>query len=961
MATKYIPVHYNFDGNEIQNVSLQKLATDPSGENLKDGMLWSNTSTKTLKYNDNGTVRSIYWASGLGDGQTLTGGTNAGGDLILQSTSNTTKGSIIISEFSVAGFVKNAADGTITGGNALSAADIPAHSSGTTAYGVADTSNYGHVKISDGISVSSGVISVNVGTGLTLSGTSPNKTVTIDSTVVTLTGTQTLSNKTLTAPKFVNAGYIADANGNEELIFLTTASAVNELTLSNAATGNAPTLSATGGDTNIDFVLAAKGTGKVKIGTNATGNEIVTLDGTQTLSNKTLTAPKFIDGGYIADSSGNKILLFDSNTSAVNYITITNTATTVSPSVTVGGTDSNIDLILTAKGTGLVKAGGTAASNEVVTVGGTQTLTNKTLTTPTISSTGWTNANHAHTGATSGGQLDHGAALTGLTDDDHTQYVLLAGRSGGQVIYGGTGSGDDLTFKTTSNVTKGNYFFTDLTANRILKLGASNELVSALIVASDLDPTFLSTASDLGGASSSDTVISSQKAVKTYVDNAVTGFSWKQAVRVATTGTNITLSGTQTIDGIALVAGDRVLVKDQTDKKTNGIYVVSASTWTRATDADSGAELAKATVFVEEGTQNANTGWTCSNSTITEWTTDITFIQFSGSGTYTGGTGIDIVGNDIRIDSTVATLSGTQTFTNKTLTDNVIASLYQDAGKTYKITFPAVTDTVATLDATQTLTNKTLTSPTLTTPKFVNNGYIADSNGNELLMFGVTSSAVTYLKLTNNVSDGDVTLAALGSTNVSLNLTSSGTGVIKANGVEVVTISGTQTLTNKTLTTPTISATGWTNANHNHTDNTRGGQLTDAAFSSAIGTAKGGTGLTSYTTGDLLYASATNTLGKLAGNITTTPKMLVQTGTGSASTAPTWVKYVHEQTIGNGTDTDYVITHDLGSRGVKISVWRTLSPYDEIDYYAEKTTPNTVTLRFNRVVAADEFSVSISI
>jgi len=61
---------------------------------------------------------------------------------------------------------------------------------------------------------------------------------------------------------------------------------------------------------------------------------------------------------------------------------------------------------------------------------------------------------HATTGAQAG-QLDHGLALTGLTDDDHTQYLLLAGRSGGQSAYGGTGSGDDLTLESTSHATKG--------------------------------------------------------------------------------------------------------------------------------------------------------------------------------------------------------------------------------------------------------------------------------------------------------------------------------------------------------------------------------------------------------------------------------------------------------------------------------------------------------------------------
>jgi hypothetical protein len=86
---------------------------------------------------------------------------------------------------------------------------------------------------------------------------------------VTLTGTQTLTNKTLTAPKIVDGGFIADANGNESLIFQTTGSAVNQFDITNAATGNAPSISATGGDSNIDVAVIPKGTGETKIGTGA--------------------------------------------------------------------------------------------------------------------------------------------------------------------------------------------------------------------------------------------------------------------------------------------------------------------------------------------------------------------------------------------------------------------------------------------------------------------------------------------------------------------------------------------------------------------------------------------------------------------------------------------------------------------------------------------------------------------
>jgi hypothetical protein len=81
---------------------------------------------------------------------------------------------------------------------------------------------------------------------------------------VTPTGTQTLSNKTLTAPKFDTAGEIDDINGNELIKFPSTvASAVNEVTISNAATGVAPSISASGTDTNIDLSLVPKGTGNV--------------------------------------------------------------------------------------------------------------------------------------------------------------------------------------------------------------------------------------------------------------------------------------------------------------------------------------------------------------------------------------------------------------------------------------------------------------------------------------------------------------------------------------------------------------------------------------------------------------------------------------------------------------------------------------------------------------------------
>ena len=142
-----------------------------------------------------------------------------------------------------------------------------------------------------------------------------------------------------------------------------------------------------------------------------------------------------------------------------------------------------------------------------------------------------------------------------------------------------------------------------------------------------------------------DPVNAQDAATKNYVDLAVQGLDPKQSVKVATTA-NITLSGTQTIDGVALVAGDRALVKNQTTTAQNGIYVVAASTWTRATDMDTWTEVPNAFVFVEQGTTQGDTSWVCSSdSGGTIGTTAITWFQFGSAAAYTAGNGLQLSGN----------------------------------------------------------------------------------------------------------------------------------------------------------------------------------------------------------------------------------------------------------------------------------------------------------------------------
>ena len=220
--------------------------------------------------------------------------------------------------------------------------------------------------------------------------------------------------------QFDDAHGINDDSGNELIVFQKTASAVNQIDVTNAATGNPVEISATGGDTNIGLKLTPKGSGQVVLDGNVgiesglidlknggsvsavrfycessnahyaavvapahsdfSGNVTLTLPVTsstlvgdsvaQTLSNKTLTAPKFADAGFIADANGNEQVVFQTTSSAVNALEVTNSATGDAIILGAFGSDSNVDIDITPKGTGEVNIaasnlnyGGTAVSS----------------------------------------------------------------------------------------------------------------------------------------------------------------------------------------------------------------------------------------------------------------------------------------------------------------------------------------------------------------------------------------------------------------------------------------------------------------------------------------------------------------------------------------------------------------------------------------------------------------------
>lgn len=144
-------------------------------------------------------------------------------------------------------------------------------------------------------------------------------------------------------------------------------------------------------------------------------------------------------------------------------------------------------------------------------------------------------------------------------------------------------------------------------------------------------------------ASNSDDILT-----KKDQDAALEGLKPKEAVRAATTA-NITLSGTQTVDGVSLVADDRVLVKDQTTASENGIYVVAAGAWSRADDMNSATEVPGAYTFVQEGTTQTGYGYVQYGAFATLDTDNMTWTVRSNFD-LTGGNGIDITGNTFSVD-----------------------------------------------------------------------------------------------------------------------------------------------------------------------------------------------------------------------------------------------------------------------------------------------------------------------
>lgn len=293
------------------------------------------------------------------------------------------------------------------------------------------------------------------------------------------------------------------------------------------------------------------------------------------------------------------------------------------------------DTLYYGKGSG--GAGGSATTVEAiggsgayVTKGTTQTISgNKTFSGDILVPTQITSDSSTKAASTAFVKsLGFVSAPTGVATGTFTKVTI---NTNGYVTLGATLSSSDIPTLTASKISD---FDTQVRTSRLDQMAAPTGSLS------------LNSQKITGLANPT---LDTDAANKIYVDNAIQGIDPKNSVRVATTA-NITLSAPQTIDGISVIAGDRVLVKDQTTPAQNGIYLVAAGAWTRSLDADTWGELTSAYTFVEDGTTNADSGWVCTvNSGGTIGTTAVSWTQFSGAGQITAGTGLTKTGNTLNV------------------------------------------------------------------------------------------------------------------------------------------------------------------------------------------------------------------------------------------------------------------------------------------------------------------------
>ena len=403
---------------------------------------------------------------------------------------------------------------------------------------------------------------------------------------------------------------------------------------------------------------------------------------------------------------------------------------------------------------------------------------------------------------------------------------------------------------------------------------------------------------------------------KYYVDSVAQGLNPKASCQVATTA-NITLSGLQAIDGYTTLASDRVLVKNQTTSSQNGIYLASASAWTRTTDMDVWAEVAGAYTVILNGGQ-ADTGWVCNASTTgTIGTTAMPWVQFSGSATYYAGTGLTLASNTFSITNTGVTAasygSASQTLTATVNAQGQLTSLAAtsiaiantqvsglgtmstQSASSVSITGGAIDGTTLGATTASTVRGTTITATT----QFTGAGTGLTGTATSLNIGGnaataTTASATTTAVTFNNAGAGGVSGSTFnGATALTVSYNTIGapsTTGSGASGTWAIGISGNAaTVTNGVYTTGSYSNPTWITS------------ISGSIVSGAVSTATTATNIAGGTAGALAYNTASGTTTFLT--LGTTNYVLT-----AGATSP---QYVAQSTLSVGSATSATTATNL--------------------------------------------------
>jgi len=364
-------------------------------------------------------------------------------------------------------------------------------------------------------------------------------------------------------------------------------------------------------------------------------------------------------------------------------------------------------------------------------------------------------------------------------------------------------------------------------------------------------------------------------ATKNYVDAMKQALDIKDSVRAATTA-NITLSAAQTIDGVAVVVGDRVLVKNQTLGQENGIYIVGTVAWNRSSDADLSSEVtAGMFTFVEEGTDNGDSGWVLTtNGAITLGTTPLAFSQFSGAGQITAGAGLTKTGNTIDVGTASTSRIVVNTDNIDLATTGVSAATYGNTG------FNVPNIAIDAYGRITTAANRDLFGSALV----ANTVFASPTGASGAPSFRALVALDIPVLDTAKITTGVFPIAR-GGTGLSTVPTNGQLLIGNATNYTLATLTGTANRLDVTNGSGSITLNISTSYVGQNTITTLGTITTGVWTGTAIAAANGGTGQTVYAIGDILYASTTTALSKLAG--VATGNALISGGVG---VAPSWGK-----------------------------------------------------------------------